>query len=487
MSEIRSAIVIATGHGSKLAPLTDRQPGPMIPLIDRPFLQHVIESLVNQGVTTFDFLLSEFPEQIESFFGDGTRWGSKFRFHLVRSPSAPLVVMGSYEPEPDRPFLLVRADCLPSVDFRSLEATDQPVLFDLPSGEWSGWGVFPASYTGQFLRDLALDDLEPESRRLPCSRQAVTQCLAIRTFQEILESHSRMLAERGPDVLLTGREVEPGVWLSRNVSLHPSVRIHPPVYIGENCRIGAGAILGPDAVVGKGCTIESRSTISRSAVLAGSYVGEALELEHVIVDRNRLINVALDTSITVTDDFILGSMTAGQLRDWVGGAAHRIAAVILWIFFLPLMLLSLPFRGKLRGKLALQIPAESEFGRCFPVLIYGDTEKPLSHFFFRFLPGLASVVAGDLRLVGVEPRTREEIAALPPDWRSLYLHSKAGLVTEAFIQFEGVPTEDELYASEAFYAVSRSPVMDLKLLLTYFARVIGHHPASNRRDPIGAS
>ena len=69
------AIVIATGEAPDMTGLSERYPAPMLPLVDRPFIQHVVEILVDQGVTVFDFVLSHQPEKIEEVLGDGTRWG----------------------------------------------------------------------------------------------------------------------------------------------------------------------------------------------------------------------------------------------------------------------------------------------------------------------------------------------------------------------------------------------------------------------------
>jgi lipopolysaccharide/colanic/teichoic acid biosynthesis glycosyltransferase len=86
------------------------------------------------------------------------------------------------------------------------------------------------------------------------------------------------------------------------------------------------------------------------------------------------------------------------------------------------------------------------------------------------LPALASVARGDVALVGVPPRSREEIRQLPRDWQTLYLRSKAGIVTEAAVRFPTDPTDDDLYAADAFYAASAGWGYDLKLLARYLSR-----------------
>jgi lipopolysaccharide/colanic/teichoic acid biosynthesis glycosyltransferase len=107
---------------------------------------------------------------------------------------------------------------------------------------------------------------------------------------------------------------------------------------------------------------------------------------------------------------------------------------------------------------------DRETGRKRPITsTFGDL-------LFRFLPALINIVRGDLGFVGVPPRSREEIQLLSHDWRALYLHSKAGIVTEACIRYHNQPTEDELYIAEGFYAVAASWFHDLNLLLRFLGR-----------------
>ena len=64
--------------------------------------------------------------------------------------------------------------------------------------------------------------------------------------------------------------------------------------------------MGPRAAVGNDCLLDQSSTIADTVIFAGSYVGQALELSHSIVDRNRLVSVKAATEIIVSDNFILG-------------------------------------------------------------------------------------------------------------------------------------------------------------------------------------
>ena len=100
----------------------------------------------------------------------------------------------------------------------------------------------------------------------------------------------------------------------------------------------------------------------------------------------------------------------------------------------------------------------------------------------RFLPGLISVATGKLALVGLPPRTQEQILQLPEDWRSLYLAGEAGLITETSVLPAQNPTETETYLAEACYSATASAAHRLKLTRLYLLRLL-YRP--HRQDSIG--
>jgi hypothetical protein len=79
----------------------------------------------------------------------------------------------------------------------------------------------------------------------------------------------------------------------------------------------------------------------------------------------------------------------------------------------------------------------------------------------------------------VAPRSAEQIKELPSDWRTLYLRAKAGIVTEAYVQYGAGPSEDELYSAEAVYSATAGMGHDAKLLFRYFWRIVNPFSAAS--------
>ena len=82
------AMVLAAGLGTRLRPLTDSVPKPLLPLAGKPMIQHHLEHLVASGVREIVINVSYLGEQIEGFVGDGAWLGASVRYS--REPEGPL-------------------------------------------------------------------------------------------------------------------------------------------------------------------------------------------------------------------------------------------------------------------------------------------------------------------------------------------------------------------------------------------------------------
>jgi NDP-sugar pyrophosphorylase family protein len=498
------ALVIATGQGREGSLLDERHPTHLLPLVDRPFIQHIVEYLEGQGISTFDFILHYYPEQCEHLLGDGTRWNSVFTFHLTSDADHPYrmlkTICGTQE---DEAILVAHADRLPCAPLQEslVQPLTTPRLFywrppnaaaATAALQWTGWAWVPRTLLTALPEDL---DEEAFAAYLSAHAQSleaqieVATCLSVRAYDDLLAAHRTVLSSPFPELLRTGREIEPGIWLGRNVSLHPTSRLVPPVYIGENCRVGREVHLGPYAVVGKDCVLDEQCIVEQAVIFPGSYVGEGLEVVESVVDKNRLVNVRLDAAVDIADDFILGNLTENLFRHWLGTLVSRTLALLLFVLTFPMALaVALVLRLTRPGpvlykRTVVRLPAPGDMARwrTFTLWRFAVESIPraavhegvaggLRHLVWYVLPALGSIARGHLRFVGVAPRTSEEIQALPSDWRTLYLHAKAGIITEAYVRYGASPSEDELYAAEAFYSVMASVSYDARLAWAYVAR-----------------
>jgi D-glycero-D-manno-heptose 1,7-bisphosphate phosphatase len=77
------AVILAGGLGTRLRPITDTIPKPMIPFHGKPFLEYIIEMLIEQGFVKIILLLGYLPEKVTEYFGNGAKWGIKIKYSIT--------------------------------------------------------------------------------------------------------------------------------------------------------------------------------------------------------------------------------------------------------------------------------------------------------------------------------------------------------------------------------------------------------------------
>ena len=155
------AALIATGELTETNITADPYLNCLLPLMGRPFVQHVVEFLVNQGINDLVVILCQAPEKVERLLEDGTRWGVRIGYQIVKDPSRV------YEPlkrladdRGNEPVLIIHADSLVQMDLKEAgpAASDlAPTLYCLgkssvqkndAASTWSGWGWLPPQIDG---------------------------------------------------------------------------------------------------------------------------------------------------------------------------------------------------------------------------------------------------------------------------------------------------------------------------------------------------
>ncbi|MDX1931567.1 MAG: NDP-sugar synthase [Capsulimonadales bacterium] len=483
------AIVFVSGVPEDIT-LAEEYVTPLLPLVDRPFLQHVVEFLVEGGVTDFDFVASHLPDRIELLLGDGTRWGSRFRFHPASDDSrryATFRWLGTV----NEPTILVHADRLPLVDLPALksriEKEGAAASVRDGKGEWTGWAALASGILAEAPALADESALQSWLDSLPGTIDVVAdRCLEVRSFAGLLQAQRAVASGAFPSLLQTGRTIvvpgqesasPEGIRLGRGVSLHPSVRLIAPVFLGENSRIGENTTLGPNVVIGENVLIGEQTTVRDALLLPGTYVGDGLELTEIVADRGRVWSVRHGDAVSVPDAFLVGNLQANPVADWVGEMQSRLIAALLLLLCWPALLLTTvglllfrraPLFHRHEFVVLPTTPDRRDWRTRTFVSLHPEPNqlRGPEHFLLHMLPGLFAVCQGALRLVGVRPRGADEIADLPGDFRGTYLRGRMGLITET-PPTAGASLEERLTA-EAFYAATASPRQDLMVLRQYF-------------------
>ena len=306
------AMILAAGLGTRLRPLTDTCPKPLLPLVLQPMLAHVLGQLQEQGVTEVIINLHYRASQIRQWLGTGTQWG--LRLHLSYEPEILGTAGGIKRVEAllhGASFVVINADVLVDLDLRALwhwhcqrralvtmvlrpdpaARAYGPVLVDAtervlcingrPSDIDPGAGQ-EMVFTGiQVISPEVLQWIAPE-RHLSTTADIYPALLAqqqavygyrhtgywmdVGVPERYRQAHWDMLngalGAQWQHQLPSGSQY---VWYDGAAhGRDNSVTITPPVLLGRNVALAPGACVGPYAVLGTGCQIGANAVVRES-------------------------------------------------------------------------------------------------------------------------------------------------------------------------------------------------------------------------------
>ncbi len=165
---IRRAMIFAAGRGTRLAPLTDRTPKPLLPVAGRPLLEHILEFLIAGGIREVVINLHHLGARIEEHLGDGARFGVRIRY----SWEDPILDTGGglKRAEPllaGEPFVVVNGDSLLEMALGDIVAHHQArgalaTIAVRPDAEAARYGLVELDPTDRVRRISGLPAVMPQ-------------------------------------------------------------------------------------------------------------------------------------------------------------------------------------------------------------------------------------------------------------------------------------------------------------------------------------
>ena len=113
-------IIMAGGKGTRLRPHTENCPKPMLPLGDKPMLEHIIERAKAEGFQHFILSIHYLGHIIEDYFGDGSRWQVQIEYLREESPLGTAGAIGLMSPRPNVPFVVTNGDVITDIHYGEL-------------------------------------------------------------------------------------------------------------------------------------------------------------------------------------------------------------------------------------------------------------------------------------------------------------------------------------------------------------------------------
>jgi NDP-sugar pyrophosphorylase family protein len=496
------ALILADGAAAALSSLTREQPAALLPVVNRPLIEHLLEHLVRHGVTEATVALHHCPYPVEAYLGDGARWGLALRYALARRPLGTAGTARRVAARWTGPFVLADATALTAVDLSKVLAVHKlrgsRLTLVVPATEDAGTarvhaegaglngrpGSGPAAFAGLAIVEPEilggvpvgepfdlLADLVPRllASGVAMHRYATTEpILVVRTLADLAAANRRALGGHFPGLIVPGFEVERGIRLSRGARVHREARLVAPVLVGPNALVARGATV-EGTVVGEDVIVGARSTVRHVLLLPGTHVGRGLRLDDAVVDRDRIGHPATGTWTTVDDPRILGDSRV-PVRPHPGSVGGRVAAAGLLLagapVWLPLLLgVAVESGGRpLRGRRVLG--ARGRAARLRRVAAAGPCGRLIRRLGLDRAPQLWSVVRGDLHWVGTSPRPLAETGLVSPAESPA---ARPGLVTLADLAPAPLGRADRR-ALDRLYAATRTRRGDLRLLAAALGR-----------------
>jgi hypothetical protein len=311
--------------------------------------------------------------------------------------------------------------------------------------------------------------------------------LSMKTPAEMLAAQRAALDGHFPGLMPHARQKQAGVWVSPRARVSSTAELCPPVFIGADCHVGGGARLGPHVAVGAGCILDGPCGIANATVLPGTFVGKGVVLEGGVVDRDLVVNAWDNTSTVFSDPLILGGVGRVSWGALLSGLLTRAFALALLLLGAPLLVLTALVVALRRGRVlssrrVVRLPVAHpqdqwptyrlySFARPAPDSGCGGGHPRLGYLLLDVLPGLIHVLRGEVHFVGVPPRSPEEVSELPEQWRTLYLCTKGGLFSPAFLLGREQTVEDR-FAADADCAAQQSCRQDLHVMADYLLQAL---------------
>lgn len=362
-----TAVILAAGEGRRLQPLTNRRPKPMLPVANRPLLEHVVEAVAGAGIDRIVLVVGYRQERIRNHFGDGDDWGVTIEYVEQATQLGTGHAVLQAESAIDDEFLVLNGDrlvapalvsrvcdCVRAGDAPAMAVTtvERPREYGVVSSDGDGlvtqieekpegpvdtnrinagvYGFSPAIFdairethvTGELALTATLNDIARERGVTGVSYDG--RWLDVSNLWDLLTVNAGLIEEgdggdRGDPTLGDSVHAPADVALAGNVRVGANVTIGGSTAIGSNATIEANAVVEnavifPDAVIGAGAVVRDaivagNARIGPNATIAGGastmVVGNAV---HRDVDLSGVVgdNASIGGGATLTEGAVVG-------------------------------------------------------------------------------------------------------------------------------------------------------------------------------------
>ena len=342
---------MAGGEGTRLRPLTSNQPKPMVPIVGKPCMEHILELLREHGMTDVIVTVAFLPQAIRSYFGEGETLGMSIGYSVEESPLGTAGSVRLAGKQLDDTFLVISGDALCDVDLGALVAfhkernaavtiglksVENPLEFGIVVTDDEGrierflekpsWGqVFSDTInTGIYVLEPEVLRHVPTDRPYDFSKELFPYLLEmgrplygfvldgywqdIGNLDQFRQANFDALDER-VRLNLPGIRIRGNIWLGEGVEVADLDQLEGPALIGNYCRVAPDATVGQYSVLSNTVTLRERTRTTRSVIDQSTHIGRSSLIEGAILGRSCDIraHVRIHEGVAVGDEVTIGA------------------------------------------------------------------------------------------------------------------------------------------------------------------------------------
>ncbi|MEE8353483.1 MAG: NDP-sugar synthase [Dehalococcoidales bacterium] len=325
------AVILVGGQATRLRPLTTNTSKAMVPVLNVPFLEHVIRHLARHGVSRVVLALQHLAQPVADYFGDGSCFGTEIVHVVEDGPRGTAGAVKNVENHLDGRCLVLNGDIFTDLDFTAMidfhiSNRAAATIALTPVEDPTAYGLIETDAAGRvtrFLEKPAWDEvttnminagsyvLEPEVLgRIPPD---VAVSIERETFPGLVADDRPVYAFQSTGYWMDAGTPEKYLQLHRDLlggkSAWYSPRSPDEVTIGEGCAIDATAQITGPAIIGDGCSIGPDVRLTGPVVIGpGCTIGAGSAVEDTVIWRD----VRLGARVTLKSSIIANDCTLGD-------------------------------------------------------------------------------------------------------------------------------------------------------------------------------
>jgi mannose-1-phosphate guanylyltransferase/phosphomannomutase len=345
------AVIMAGGEGTRLRPLTSLRPKPMVPIVNRPIMEHIVGLCHWHGIDDIVATLQFMPQVVRDYFGDGEEWGVRIEY---ATEDIPMGTAGSVKNAESllggETFVVISGDALTDIDLNDLVAAHKakgaavtialkrvpdPLEFGVVVTDTEGrierflekptWGqVFSDTInTGIYVIEPEVLQFVPDHGQFDFAADLFPMLLEkgyplyghvterywtdVGSLQSYIQAHWDVMDHK-VGLYVPGVQGNGDVWIGEGADVDRDAVVGTKVVIGANAKIRAGASVGDYAIIGDSCLVSSGASVSRSIVWSDSFIGEGAEIVGAVICRRVDVRARsrVETGSVIGDESYLG-------------------------------------------------------------------------------------------------------------------------------------------------------------------------------------